>query len=351
VSLEGPGTAFRFALPGDRKQVDRQIEDINDRCQDMMQRGRTAVEFQRRMQAVGAQFGDLLKGIGELQSHITSIPAKSRFIAVSDAEGLKLPFELLPVSKSKLALQTGVARKISGMKIPNGEGKSLSVLVHSLLRTRQSLRVLLVASDVHGTLTNLTEEMEEVSERIRDGCDSMGLRSECELIKPPDASSAKIASFLESQQPFHLFHYSGHGEHVPTQSDASGIILRGAGRPGERVTTEQLRLLLEGKILWMAYLNCCYGGAASGESGSLSQQYTGTLDAVLSAGISNVVAFRWAISDKSARVLAVDFYSNLFAKKTCLDPTMSMLEARRKVAQTPAMSDAWAASILVDQSA
>ena len=73
------------------------------------------------------------------------------------------------------------------------------------------------------------------------------------------------------------------------------------------------------------------------------------MEDLLAAGIPNVVGFRWAVSSRSAMVLAEEFYRVLFESPRGSDPANAMLHARRSAKGLPGVSDAWASSVLVTQ--
>jgi CHAT domain-containing protein len=177
----------------------------------------------------------------------------------------------------------------------------------------------------------------------------MELQVEFVEILPAEATVQAVEKTLLEERPFHLWHFTGHGHHFSEDADASGIVLTDDKDEPEVINCRRLSRWLKGSGLWLTYLSCCHTAGSSGSGLGLSQMYTGTMEAVVTAGVPNVVGFRWAVSDKSARHLADEFYRQIFEVQAEKNLSLAMLEARRMVEGQPDFFDAWASSMLITQ--
>jgi CHAT domain-containing protein len=192
-------------------------------------------------------------------------------------------------------------------------------------------------------------ELSAVRDHIEAGCQQMGLTVQFVEILPPDATSRRLEAELVNNRPFHLFHFIGHGSHFSEEPDASGMVLLGEGGEPEIVTCRRLSRWLEGTNLWLAYISSCHSSAASGSGLGLSQKYVGLIEAIVAAGVPNIVGFRWLVSDRSAFYLADEFYRQVFKVQSEKNLSLAMLEARRAVELRTDFFDAWASSMLLTQ--
>jgi hypothetical protein len=329
---------------------DATIDDLNNRCLDIVNHWTTHGIFEQRLRGIGTQLSDALKlRAPDLLKHLNPTSDRQQFVIVTTGEGLKIPFELLPHEKSNLAVTAGVARRLLNYRLPSDLNSPFHQLVTSLSDTTSPLRILLVASDPQATIPDATKELTVVRKHIEAGCRQSGLRPEYVEILPPDATVENLEKILLQDRPFHLWHFTGHGKHFSEDAEKSGIVLLGDDKAPEIISRNRLNRWLKGSGLWLAYLSCCHTSAASGSATGLSQKYVGTMEAVLGAGIPNVIGFRWAVSDQSAFHLADEFYRQLFEVQTEKNLSLAMLEARRAVERRADFFDAWAASMLVTQ--
>jgi CHAT domain-containing protein len=73
------------------------------------------------------------------------------------------------------------------------------------------------------------------------------------------------------------------------------------------------------------------------------------MDAIVLAGVPNVIGFRCLVSDQSALNLADEFYRQLFTLQEEKNLNLAMLAARRRVHNGSDFIDAWASSMLITQ--
>ena len=73
------------------------------------------------------------------------------------------------------------------------------------------------------------------------------------------------------------------------------------------------------------------------------------IDAIVAAGVPNVVGFRCLVSDQAALHLADEFYRHLFRIQFDKNLSLAMLVARQKVDSRSNFFDAWASAMLLTQ--
>jgi len=344
IILDKPGECKHHLIERQPQQIERTVDDLNQRCLRMMMPGRTAADFGGELRGVASQLESFLESCPNLTPQLQI--AGGDFVFISEESGLKLPIELLPVHSSYLALESRIARRIRNIT-PPATRRSFEACIRDLIEQGGTLKVLLAGADPRNSLPNLDGELRQLKDRIEVACDSIGLRSRISVVEPIEATLPAVGKSLEKSGPFHLFHFCGHGEQG-LNPDESSLVLRGKHGEDDRVSCEKLRFMLHNHVLWLAYLSCCYGAAVHGSTG-LDQQYVGTIQAVLAASVPNVVGFRWAVTDMGAYALALSFYEHLFSSERIFNPSDALWKARRSVAGDDDKRDAWASVLLVSQ--
>jgi hypothetical protein len=343
ILVDAPGECKIYHVEGSSQKIEKALSDVNQRCLKMMDGEPSAEEFGSDLRGIANQ---LLNFFENSPGFMDQLEKPGNFTFVSDESGLKIPIELLPVNTSHLGLESRIVRRLRDLG-REPEPISFSAGLERLMETGKPLRVLLAGADPRNSLENLDNELTKLKERIEAGCQGVNLRCNVSLVQ--DATRAGLEKRLEDTNlgPFHIFHFCGHGARG-RNPDESTLVLRGTTGADDAVSCEKLRLMLQNRVLWMAYLSCCYGAATRGSVG-IEQQYVGTIHAVLSAGIPTAIGFRWAVSDKGAYALAGCFYEQLFAVGEAFNPSRAMWRARRSVAGDKTTRDAWASSLMVSQ--
>jgi hypothetical protein len=324
------------------------VENLNGRCLKLMGQWSQAKEFEAEVRAIANQLETtLMAKFQSLSASLAPAATSSHTVIISDLGGLKIPFELFPHGGSHLALTTGISRQIMGYSLRPDVALSFGDLLQSLVKQKQELCVLLVASLIDASRAP-SEEQRYVRNHIKAGCERMDLPVRFVEIGPGEAKFGRVENELIRNGPFHIVHYTGHGHHYAEGTDLSGIVLSGPEDEAEVVTCKQLRAWFSAAKPWLVYLSCCNSSATSGRTG-LSERYIGMIDAVAQAGVPNIVGFRCMVSDRSALHLADEFYRQIFEVQTEQNPSLAMLEARRTVERQPDFFDAWASSMLITQ--
>jgi hypothetical protein len=330
--------------------TNKDIEGLNASCLDLVDRWTDQRNFESRVAGIAHQFDTaLVARFSSLIPHLAPGSQAQEVVIASDREGLKIPFELFPSGESHLATVKGVSRQIIGYQMPPEASFSFDRLLSSLVGNKQELGVLLVASNVDRDLSQATEELQRVRHHIEAGCRRLNVRPRIVEISPGEATVSRVETELVRNGPYQLFHYTGHGRHYSEDADASGVVLLGEQGEVEVVKCKRLSLWLKQAKSWLVYLSCCHSSASSGEGAGLSSKYVGMIDAIVAAGIPNVVGFRCLVSDRSAYHLADEFYRQLFEEQNEKNLSLALLEARRSVQRRGDFFDAWASSMLVTQ--
>jgi len=326
------------------------VDDLNNRCLEVVDHWTNHAIFEQRLRGIGRQLLDAIKlGAPDLIKHLTSVSDRQQVVFLTNSEGLKIPFELLALDRSNLTIDAAVSRGLINCQLPAEVHFPFHQLLTSLSDTIKPLRVLLVISDPESSVSDAAKELTAVKNHIEAGCRRLSLNVEFVEIVAKHATIKNVEKVLVEKHRFHLWHFIGHGRHFSEDADASGLVLIGdEGRP-EVVPCKRLNRWLKGSGLWLAYLSSCNTSASSGSGSGLSQKYVGTMEAVVDAGIPNVIGFRWSVSDQSAFYLADEFYRQLFEVQTEKNLSLAMLEARRAVERRTDFFDAWASSMLITQ--
>lgn len=332
-----------------RGKVDQDgIEDINQRCLELVGQLTDSKKFQQKLNGVARQFFNELRSVPNLRDYLIS-SSTDPLVIVSDIEGLKLPFELLPHGRSYLSLLAPISRQIVGENIGTRPQPLLNPLLGATSASPRPLRALLVASDPDGNLPDAEAEVQVVRKYIEEGCRRLNIEAQCTVLNPAEATTERVSAELNGGDVYQLFHYSGHTAHFVNNSEDSGLILRGEGEDHDLVSCSQLRRWLERGGLWLAYLSACHSSAVSVSDVQYSQTYFGAIDAAVAAGVPNIIGFRWAVSDFGARTLASEFYRQLFEGQEAANVSRAMFEARRYLEGRTDCFETWASILLITQ--
>lgn len=343
--LEEHGRVLHF--PG--KLDARQMDEVNLLCQEMVDQKTKRQSFQLKLREVARRFEEALRAVPGLWETLISAGRADMLVIMTAPEGLALPFELLRYDKSPLALRTSLARHIAGYQVAPEVCMPLTQLLANLRADGKRLRVLLVASEAGGKLPQAEAELVAVRRHIEEGCREEGLEPpEVVVLAPDQAKVEAIEYHLLDDRPFHLLHFVGHAVHEPDDLDSSGLVLRGSRNEPALLTAERLRELTTEAGLWLVYMSTCYSAAA--DSMDDGATYLGLVEALVAAGVANIVGFRWRISDTGSCNLASEFYRQLFvAPQAQRHISRAMLAARTRTNGRGDSFDAWAASMLITQ--
>lgn len=261
---------------------------------------------------------------------------------------LNLPLEFLNDGSDYLILRHPMKRVITGIRTRGSSG--LSYLLSELQDKREKLKILLVASNTPSPLDSVDEEVSAIYNHLK----TILPANHCTIDYLPteEATYDEITARLRSCR-YHMIHYAGHGQYDGRFPERSCLYFwekkgcQGNVKPLP-INTLKNTLRLKGHNLRFIYLSCCYGTATSDQPALLNDNFLGIADGLILAGVPSVLGFRWAISDKGARDLALTFYDSLFSQG---DLDTALFDARCKVEGSEQGQDIedWLSPILIIQ--
>jgi CHAT domain-containing protein len=143
-----------------------------------------------------------------------------------------------------------------------------------------------------------------------------------EILIGDQASPAAVLAGLSSAGGVH---FCAHGEYVPQDYLASGLILPTAADPDGRLVAATILAEADLSGIDLAVLGACQSGAGQTEAASLD--VAGGIDtAFLAAGVRNVLSALWEIDDFGALLFHGEFYR-------CLADGLQLFDAYRSATQ------------------
>jgi CHAT domain-containing protein len=258
---------------------------------------------------------------------------------------LRVPFEIFRVRGTYLSLRHPVFRHV----LEGRSGHSFSTVLGTLMhrdQVREPFRAIFVNPYVGSSLQRAKSELRLSQYTISQWCSVHHIPLDLKVIEGPEATCENLEEVLHSAPRVHLLHFCGHGTHNGADPDESGLLFVGSNAQLEPVTCRRIFHILEDAKLGLAYLSCCYSGATSLPTREIGYDFLGVAQAVLTAGVSNVLSFRWRVSDAGAEQFADQFYKHLFS-----DPPSSLAQAvresRRWTDSFDHWCDAWASPLLI----
>lgn len=206
----------------------------------------------------------------------------------------ELPWELVRLHDTHLALRSAVARMPLGWTMPRlGRAR----------REGRRVRFLLWHADPDGDLPGAAAEVRTIREGLdRDWSD----RIEVEVIGPDDATGWLLNERLVSGD-YDIVHFAGHARFDLDQPERSGLLLK-----DDVFTAGKIEQLVAGQPL--VFLNACESSRTANEPEErsyLGHQSEGLASAFLYGGAVACVGSRWPVFDRSAGEFAVAFYKHL----------------------------------------
>ncbi|HVE72818.1 MAG TPA: CHAT domain-containing protein [Thermoanaerobaculia bacterium] len=262
-----------------------------------------------------------------------------------NAPALGVPFELLTDGSDYLCFEQIIVRRLAtdGLR-PTQKGEPFHEFVATLAQTRQPLRVLLIAANTDGKIPHVDRELAEVRSHLENALKALGIEPLIHDVRGKDATYENCRKLLQSGR-YHIVHYAGHGEYDKHSPESSGIVLTTGART-RSLTAAQLKLLVGGSDLRLAFFSCCVSAATAQQVGK--GDFHGTLDGVVRGDVPITIGYRWNVSDLGARTFAQTFYKELFAS---LSPGMALLRSRRAAADHAGgrQKPLWASAVMVCQ--
>lgn len=318
----------------------KSIEVFNEECQEVFNQH---LNFTKIKKFLGEKTENLLLRLSrDIKNfeQLCKISDRELLCIESYIEGMKIPFELIPVSeKEYLGTKVAVSRRLRFNDIPQIFHSSFHIKFAKLKLRGESFRVLVVANTNEGTL----KQVENEARIIENELSAAGIDVDVTIDKPIE----EIESILKEKN-FHLLHFCGDAKYYRGDESLSGLKIPSLDDETSRISYGRFAEAVKNSGLWLIYLSCCHGAVT--DRPEIGQTYLNCMEALIRAGIANVIGFRWAVEDIRAKRFAGDFYRELFKDNQVKDLSLAMLETRRKLWNQPQFPDVVASSILIMQS-
>jgi len=266
----------------------------------------------------------------------------------SSRDFLRVPLEFAfdPDPGEYLALKHPLSRFVEGVHA--GRPPLSPEFLNDLWDRREALKVLLIASNTKPRIDGVDEEIKALVLSLRKAKEGVGVLCQLKHIPTEQATYERVKEELRECK-YHIIHYAGHGRYNDQSPEKSSLFFwekencQGKIKP---MTASTLKLLLENSDVSFIYLSCCSGSKSGDSVQLLDDDFLGIADGVIYAGVPAVLGFRWPVSDKSAKQLALAFYKSLLRQGN-LD--LALLHARREVAIPNKDDPTWISPILIVQ--
>jgi hypothetical protein len=304
----------------------------------LVEQGEQIDNWQRTVSVVGEALWQMMAAAPELLRLLQS--SYGGVCLATTMANLTVPFEWMPVEANgePICLKMPVWRYILDRPATS---PPLDLLLGS--NVAMPPRVLLVGYNPRD-LPSVDEELHRLY-AVFQRC-YQALRWPTARISLLQSTQATPQSLLEAlhDDDYQLVHVAGHAD-VDASGEAFLQLCPPAGAPLEhgRVSGTALQACLADTQVRFMYLNCCRSAAAPGALAPSFGRQQSLCDAVLRAGVGEVLAYVWAVDDAMASNLAWAFYATYLQH---FDAARALHQARR---QTPHEARIWAAPLLVRQ--
>lgn len=261
------------------------------------------------------------------------------------SNGLGIPFELMHDGNEYLCFETVLTRKLAQEALPlTRKTEPFYRFLADLVKRGETLRVLLVGANADGKIPGVETEVAELAKEIELEVRRLGLKLHIDVLRG-SATAWEIVRDRLQHGGYQIFHYAGHGRYDAGLPEVSGLVL-GQGLTRRVLTATDLKLLLSGTELRLAFLSCCLGARTAAQAGR--GDFQGVLEALARADVPYVLGYRWTLGDDVALELARAFYRALWQY---LEPGPALLDARIAVSMGPLGRDGetWASPVLLSQ--
>ncbi len=262
------------------------------------------------------------------------------FCFATDVSGLRIPFEwaIFDDRRYPVCLSHPIRRFLLGQGQPR---PTLYKLLTGDLAV--PLRVLLVASNT-GDIWEVEEEINELFKMFKSLFKQVGWpESNICRLDSKTATPERIKAEILSGH-YHLFHFAGHSGHDRKGKPILQVYKNGDMKNVSNISAPMLRRWLSDSNIRFVYLSSCRSASSSESELSSTIRYFESLgQAVIEAGVPELISFIWPIEDKHSKVLASRFYNKYLRS---FDSMRALYEARRTFDEENRI---WAAPILIKQ--
>lgn len=285
-----------------------------------------------------------LKGKSELARQAAGTDENLTLCFVGPRYSLGMPYELL-YEHQPWADRHPICRQITG--VTTQKSQPFATFLGELIRDKKPLRVLMIASGTTGITPD--EEIYFLSQSIHKKAGLIGLKVEIESIPTESASLEQVQQQLKHCKA-HIIHYAGHSQFEGRTGEESYLSFwqRPKNRSGDynKLSARAIAQLLRDSDTMLVYFSSCVGATVGASHLLHSQDYLGLMDAVIQAGVPNVLGYRWYVTDKGARNFATTFYDSLLETRSL---PRAVLHGRQKIYRENASDETWMSPILVTQ--
>jgi hypothetical protein len=268
----------------------------------------------------------------------------------SSRDFLRVPLEFLFDEVSEqgdyLVLRHPLVRSTTGVRMKR---MPLSpAFFNDLWAKGDKLRILLIASNTIPAIPSVDAEIRALDTSLKAMFEDKGISAHVKAIPTAQATYKTVRKELQECK-YHIFHYAGHGTY-DRQSPEKSCLSFWEKPHHQGVVKEmpisELRILLRGSDLHFVYLSCCLGTKTGEPAKLLDDDFLGIADGIVHAGVPAVLGFRWPVSDRGGKKLALAFYKSL-ARQGQIDT--ALLAARCEVAALDRDDITWLSPILIMQ--
>jgi hypothetical protein len=283
---------------------------------------------------------------GQLTDHLDTSNAQDvinhetcRVCAISSVEELMIPVEwaLLPGLAAPLARARAVYRRISE-SFPGPLRISIEDLFDKSIAGPP--RALLFGHGPPG-LPNVRTELSEIKRIFDEQYDKFGWPRELVECVEPDQATWEFLKDRLPNSDYDILHIAGHAGWVDGRAVIEVIAAQGQS---QWIRGEELGQWLRTSLVRFVYLSCCGGAATPIKDEQLAGWRPTLCREIVEAGVPEVVAYMWPVSDDRSVRFTASFYTD-FLK--AFDAPAALHAARGSCERDNPL---WAASILVKQS-
>ena len=178
-------------------------------------------------------------------------------------------------------------------------------------------------------------------------------RINVDVCHTPEISVDKFIRLIEEDK-YHIIHYNGHGYYEQKITGDNNYIFfwehEGTNK-GRLATIDSNKIndvATDKDNLKFVYLSCCQSGKTA-QVPTLSNNFLGLLDAIISSGVPAAVGMRWPVWSENSKRIAEIFYRNLFPNNSANTIEFAMMRARRSLLNNIQDHSAWCAPVLLKE--
>lgn len=340
---------------------EREIEEIRSRARDLVEARNWRTSINSIGREIFAKFSKYMKVISVFNNAFPNNSDRTRVIFRIPREMITFPLEWIMTSDVPISSLTD--------QIPLGVQCSVSKYITGVFRKQHplptnfvsdsSVRMLFISSNAAGSISmpgkkitlpainQVDTELNIIEELFRKGQSDGRIKCSARFIHSRECSVSEIIREMSSN--YDWIHYAGHAWHDENNPENSSVFFLNETGNAENITSiaaSQINDMARASGVRGVYLSSCTGADAAPGISLAYGDFLGIMDALVVANVPSVIAMRWPLPDKSALLLASEFYRMLFLGM----PIDYALYAAKRTVYTQLPSDStWASPILIHQ--